>query len=320
MSLSAVWYAIVEHWLAGAVGQPDASDSGSLTSAYDFHRFRHEAETMRTPRARHDPLEALADVTPAPLLSPWESLARHAPVPAEMAERFGAMPPRDLVPQWIPSNDPDDDKPVLNDREQGSRTAADESGHLRTVADRTDNMTSAKELLALEEVAALFGVTEKRARDIIAEGLIAPVTAYPADAVFELYRRQTVEHDSTLASVVPCDARLPGTLIHKPTTWEVHPNNGMVYSLRSNRAPQLLGFVKSNQLCATRTDATTGEKREWRIGRVVWEAVNSRSVPDGWVVIHRNGDHLDNRYSNLYLEPQSVITDKTHPSSGKRST
>jgi hypothetical protein len=51
---------------------------------------------------------------------------------------------------------------------------------------------------------------------------------------------------------------------------------------------------------------------------VVWEAVNGRTLPEGWVVIHRNGNHLDNRYSNLLLEPHRVILDKSHPSSGKR--
>lgn len=172
-------------------------------------------------------------------------------------------------------------------------------------------------LMSVTEVAALFGVDVTRAYSICEDNLIAPVTAYPAAAVLAAYERH-LTGDGVGPAVVPPDSPLPATIVHAATGWEVHPEVGAVYSTRTHGGARRLGFVKNGQLAATRADRTTGEKREWRLGRVVWEAVNGRPVPEGWVVIHINGDHLDNRYANLKLEPHRPILDKTHPSSGKR--
>lgn len=174
----------------------------------------------------------------------------------------------------------------------------------------------ASRLMSVAEVARLFGVSETQAYHICEQNLIAPVTAYSADAVLAAHQRKTAGGGAGPV-VVPVGAPLPATIVHEPTKWEVHPDLGLVFSTRTNGGPRRLGFVKNGQLCATRTERTTGENREWRIGRVVWEAVNKRPVPEGWVVIHANGDHLDNRYANLKLEPHRPILDKSHPSSGK---
>lgn len=174
----------------------------------------------------------------------------------------------------------------------------------------------AARLMSVAEVARLFGVSERQAYRICEQNLIAPVTAYPADAVLAAYQRNLAGGGAGPV-VVPGDAPLPATIVHDPTKWEVHPDVGLVFSTRTYGGPRRLGFVRNGQLCATRADRTTGEKREWRLGRVVWEAVNKRPVPEGWVVIHANGDHLDNRYANLKLEPHRPILDKNHPSSGK---
>ncbi|WP_433717485.1 HNH endonuclease (plasmid) [Nocardia sp. CA-084685] len=176
-------------------------------------------------------------------------------------------------------------------------------------------MADESRLLSIEQVGVLWGVNERRARQILIENLVTPVTGYREDSVRAISFRR--EHPPTLAdvlvdpgfAVVPSDAVLPDTLIHEATGWQVHPALGMVYSIFPTRAPQLLGGVKNGHLVAGRK-YQDGTRREWRLSRVIWEAVNRRSIPDGWNMAHRNENRLDNRYPNLRIEPSSETIER----------
>lgn len=157
-------------------------------------------------------------------------------------------------------------------------------------------------LLTIEEVARLFSVSESRARQILANGLVTPRTGYSESAVRRLAQCRSAPTDPAFY-VVPPDAQLPEMVIHEQTGWKVYPAHGIVYSTFTNaKTPQPLGSVKTGgHLVANRThpDGT----RQYRLSRIIWEVVNRRPIPEGWVIFYRNNNRRDVRYSNLGIEP-----------------
>jgi hypothetical protein len=166
-------------------------------------------------------------------------------------------------------------------------------------------------LLPIEEVACLLGVSESRARDILADAMVTPRAGYPESAVRSLTSFHRAARPVPGFRVVPPDAEMPEMVIHEKTGWEVYPALGAVFSIFTNaKSPQLVGQVKNGHLTGNRT-FPDGSRAQYRLARVVWEAVNRRLLPEDWVIRYRNDNRRDIRYSNLLLEHVAEKVERT---------
>lgn len=174
-------------------------------------------------------------------------------------------------------------------------------------------------LMRVEQVAAALGISAVSVHSMMSTHGIRVESGYPVEDVLRLRDRRAARRDLSEPNFVHPDAHLSDVLIHHETGWEVHPMTGEVWSSLAPGPPRRLGFVTNNQMRAYQNSKARSIRRQWQLGRVVWEAVNRQPVPDGWVVYVLNGDFRDIRYANLGIQVKEPILDPQHPSHGRRS-